>query len=316
MQIMEGEAVYYSLVRLHPNGSRDSSFNSSVTGIVKTILTDGIQLLVGGTIEAVDGTARQALARFQMAPEHLLTVTKSAVAGGSVSPDSGTLGWSGAVGMAAYDSGTNVTLTAEAASGYVFSGWSGEGCNGTGICAVTMSAARSVTATFAAVPQVTLTVTFGGAGGGSVFSTPSGIDCPASTCTGQFTAGSTVTLTAVPNASSALSGWIGCQTTNGTVCGAIMNVAREVTAVFDSAKAQIGTTRYTTLAEAFATDFGVTPILLLDGNLSESLTVTKALTLKGGYNATFTSLTGLFSNLTSPLKITTGRLTASMMVIK
>ena len=95
-----------------------------------------------------------------------------------------------------------------------------------------------------------------------------------------------------------------------------MSVAREVTAVFNSAKAQIGTTRYTTLAEAFATNFGTTPILLLDGNLGESLTVTKAVTLKGGYNATFSGLTGLFSNLTAPLTITTGSLTGSMLVIK
>ncbi len=316
MQIVEGNSVYNSLVRLHPNGSRDSSFNSSVTGVVKTALTDGIQLLVGGTIEAVDSTARQGVARFTMTPEYLLTVTKSAAAGGTVSPDSGTLGWSGAVGMAAYNSGTSVVLTAQAASGYVFSGWSGGVCSGTGTCTVSMSAARSVTATFTAVPQLTLTVSFSGTGGGSVFSTPSGIDCPASSCSGQFNTGSTVTLTAVPNASSALSGWIGCQTTNGTICGVIMSVAREVTAVFNSAKAQIGTTRYTTLAEAFATNFGTTPILLLDGNLGESLTVTKAVTLKGGYNATFSGLTGLFSNLTAPLTITTGSLTGSMLVIK
>jgi uncharacterized delta-60 repeat protein len=162
MQIVEGESIYNSLVRLHPNGSRDSTFSSSVTGIVKTILTDGIQLLAGGTIEAVDGSARQGLVRFQMTPEYLLTVTKSTAAGGSVSPNSGTLGWSGAVGMAAYNSGTSVILTAEAASGYVFSGWSGEGCSGTGTCTVSMSAARTVTATFTAVPQETLTVTLSG----------------------------------------------------------------------------------------------------------------------------------------------------------
>lgn len=316
MQIVEGESIYNSLVRLHPNGSRDSTFNSSVTGTVKAILVSGTQLVVGGTIEAVDGSARQALARFQMTPEYLLTVTKSTAAGGTVSPNSGTLGWSGTVGMAAYNSGTSVVLTAEAASGYVFSGWSGEGCSGTGTCTVAMSAARTVTATFTAVPQVTLTVSFSGTGGGSVFSTPSGIDCPAASCSGQFATGSTVTLTAVPNASSALSGWIGCQTTNGTVCGAIMNVAREVIAVFDSAKAQVGGVNYTTLAEAFATNFGATPILLLDGNLGESLVVSKAVTLKGGYNATFTALTGLFSNLTAPLTITSGSLTASMLVIK
>ncbi|SJZ88633.1 delta-60 repeat domain-containing protein [Trichlorobacter thiogenes] len=316
MQIVEGENIYNSLVRLHPNGSRDSTFNSSVTGIVKSIVTDGIQLLVGGTIEAVDGSARQGLVRFTTTPEYLLTVTRSSVAGGNITASTGTLGWSGTVGMAAYNSGTSVTLTAQAGSGYIFSGWSGGGCSGTGSCIVTMSAARTVTASFTAVPQETLTVNLSGSGAGSVISTPVGIDCPAASCSGQFTSGSTVTLTAVPNASSALVGWIGCQTTNGTVCGVIMNVPREVTAVFDSAKAQIGTTRYASLAEAFATNFGTTPILLLAGNLGESLTVTKSATLKGGYDAHFTWLPDSFTIMNAPLTVKAGTLTVDRITVK
>ena len=47
----------------------------------------------------------------------------------------------------AYASGTEVTLTATPATGSTFSGWSGA-CTGTGACKVTMSATRSVTATF------------------------------------------------------------------------------------------------------------------------------------------------------------------------
>ena len=46
-----------------------------------------------------------------------------------------------------YASGTSVTLTASAAGGSTFAGWSGA-CSGTGTCNVTMTAARSVTATF------------------------------------------------------------------------------------------------------------------------------------------------------------------------
>jgi hypothetical protein len=41
-----------------------------------------------------------------------------------------------------------VALTASAASGSVFAGWSGGGCSGTGACTVTMSGAQSVAATF------------------------------------------------------------------------------------------------------------------------------------------------------------------------
>ncbi len=47
-----------------------------------------------------------------------------------------------------YTAGTAVTLTATAASGSTFAGWSGGGCAGTGTCAVTVNAATTVTATF------------------------------------------------------------------------------------------------------------------------------------------------------------------------
>lgn len=49
---------------------------------------------------------------------------------------------------AALPLGACLELTAEAAPGSVFDGWSGAGCSGTGTCAVTMSEAREVTATF------------------------------------------------------------------------------------------------------------------------------------------------------------------------
>ena len=47
-----------------------------------------------------------------------------------------------------FASGTAVTLTAVAADGSTFAGWSGAGCTGTGTCVVTVSAAVTVTATF------------------------------------------------------------------------------------------------------------------------------------------------------------------------
>jgi uncharacterized repeat protein (TIGR02543 family) len=48
-----------------------------------------------------------------------------------------------------YTSGTSVTLTAAAAAGHTFTGWSGN-CSGSGACTVAMSANRSVTANFSA----------------------------------------------------------------------------------------------------------------------------------------------------------------------
>jgi uncharacterized repeat protein (TIGR01451 family) len=47
-----------------------------------------------------------------------------------------------------FTSGAAVALTAVAAEGSTFAGWSGAGCTGTGGCSVTMTAAEAVTATF------------------------------------------------------------------------------------------------------------------------------------------------------------------------
>ncbi|MHB1045548.1 MAG: SMP-30/gluconolactonase/LRE family protein [Thermoanaerobaculia bacterium] len=85
-----------------------------------------------------------------------LTVTRNGTGTGSVF--SSPLGVNcGATCNASYPIGTVVTLTPVANPGATFTGWSGA-CTGTGACSVTMSAARSVNATFAlapVLPQIT-----------------------------------------------------------------------------------------------------------------------------------------------------------------
>jgi hypothetical protein len=75
-----------------------------------------------------------------------LTVTKGGTGSGTVSSSPSGISC-GSTCSASYDSGTSVTLTATAATGSTFAGWSGA-CSGTSTCTVSMSAAQNVTATF------------------------------------------------------------------------------------------------------------------------------------------------------------------------
>ena len=128
-----------------------------------------------------------------------------------------------------FDDGTSVQLAAAPAAGSTFAGWTGGGCSGTGGCTVTMDAAKNVTATFTLQP-LALTVAKAGGGGGTVTSTPAGIDC-GSTCSANFGSGASVALAAAPAAGSFFAGWSGACTGTGA-CNVTMSAARNVTATF------------------------------------------------------------------------------------
>ena len=80
----------------------------------------------------------------------------------------------------------------------------------------------------------TLTVTLAGTGTGSVSSSPSGIDC-GSTCSATFNDGTSVTLTATPDAGSTFTGWSGDCTDTSSTCTVAMDADHAVTALFDRA---------------------------------------------------------------------------------
>jgi alpha-tubulin suppressor-like RCC1 family protein len=129
-----------------------------------------------------------------------------------------------------YVSGTLVTLTAAAAPGSILTGWSGCGTASGATCTVTMTVARSVSATFVRV--FTLTVQKSGLiGGGTVTSSPAGINC-GSACSASYVSGTIVTLTATPGPLSVFTGWSGCDTASGRTCTVTMSAARSVTAGF------------------------------------------------------------------------------------
>jgi len=83
----------------------------------------------------------------QVAQTFALTVATAGTGTGSVTSSPAGITCPGAC-TNSYASGTVVTLTATPATGSTFAGWSGACTNATGTCAVTLSAAQSVTATF------------------------------------------------------------------------------------------------------------------------------------------------------------------------
>jgi hypothetical protein len=127
-----------------------------------------------------------------------------------------------------YPDGTPVALAATADPGWVFSGWSGD-CAGTGACNLTMSADRSVTATFV---EITWSLGVSVTGPGTVTSSPAGISCPGD-CGHDYPDGTMVGLTATPGPDAHLVAWNGDCTGSGG-CSVAMTAARTVGAQFDT----------------------------------------------------------------------------------
>ncbi len=188
----------------------------------------GCDSVSGTTCTVAMNAARAVTAAFNLST-FTLTVSKPGAGSGTVTSTPAGISC-GADCSEPYASGTTVTLTAAAARGSTFGGWTG--CNSVSgaTCSVTMSAAKSVTATFN--PSFMLTVSKPGAGSGTVTSSPTGIDCGAD-CSEAYASGTTVTLTAAPAAGSLFGGWTGCNSVSGSTCTVAMSAAKSVTATFN-----------------------------------------------------------------------------------
>lgn len=95
----------------------------------------------------VDVTAATSVTATFTLQTFALTVARTGTGTGVVSSSPAGI-TCGATCSASFGFGTAVTLTAAASPGSVFTGWSGGGCTGTGVCTVTVTAATSVTASF------------------------------------------------------------------------------------------------------------------------------------------------------------------------
>lgn len=124
-----------------------------------------------------------------------LNLSKSGTGGGTVSSNPGGIAC-GSICSANFANGTSVTLTASAASGSVFAGWSGACTGSAATCVVSMTQARNVTATF---NLQAATISFAAAGynivenGGSVVLTVSRSSGAGTASVNYATSGGTAT---------------------------------------------------------------------------------------------------------------------------
>ena len=181
---------------------------------------------------------------FSLAAHYALQVKTAGTGAGTVVGPAG-IGCP-SVCEASFEEGTVVTLEAkpEPAAGFAstFAGWSGACAGAATTCKVSMSEARTVTATFErGTIEYPLRVLDAGAGEGTVSSAPLGVGCGlmcsgpidcGSTCEASVEAGTIVELVAIPASDSTFAGWSGACTGVG-VCEVTMNEAREVTATFE-----------------------------------------------------------------------------------
>lgn len=161
----------------------------------------------------------------------IVTVVKTGNGTGLVTSSTGGITCGTTCVSAPLPGGTTITLSATPDARMTFTGWSGTGCAGTAPCTLTPTANTVITATFSQIIATpSLTVTLAGTGQGTITSSPVGISCP-TTCTSQFPNGTTITLSAAPQAGTTFSGWSGACTGTGP-CVITLNGNTTITATF------------------------------------------------------------------------------------
>jgi hypothetical protein len=106
-------------------------------------------------VKASVGTAAHLAYPFTVSNNPVLYAVRSGQGSGSVTSNPSGIDC-GSDCSETYQSGTVVTLTATADPGFVFEGWSGAGCSGTGECMITLSGDITITATFDVPPRLSV----------------------------------------------------------------------------------------------------------------------------------------------------------------
>ena len=202
--------------------------------------------------------------------QHTLTVNHTGNGSVNLSPAGGI-----------YNEGTVVTLTATPDAGWEFAGWSGDLTGTNNPATITMDADKTVTATFTRI-QHTLTVNT--TGNGSVSLSPAG---------GTYNEGTTVTLTATPDAGWEFSGWSGDLTGTTNPATITMDADKTVTATF---------TRIQHTLTVHHTGNGSVSLSPAGGTYNEGTVVTLTATPVAGWE--FTGWSGDLTGTNNPATIT------------
>ncbi len=157
-------------------------------------------------------------------PQYTLTLNKVGSGSVELSPAGGV-----------YDSSTVVNLTATPASGWKFSGWSGDLSGVENPTTITMASDKNVIAMFAELPPLQYTLTANTSGSGNVDLSPPG---------GIYDAQTLVTLTANPASGWEFGGWSGDLTGVVNPTTLAMDSDKNVTATFTEQSSGGGTVTF------------------------------------------------------------------------
>lgn len=159
------------------------------------------------------GSINSNVATVTVTPVHTLSTNVLPADGGSV-----TVSPSGTT----FPKGTKVTLTANAATGFQFSHWTGSGVSGNNSSVeITVNGDMAVTANFVRMYSLTTNVSISGAG--TITRSPSA---------GSYAEGTEVTLTANTNSGYRFTGWSGDVSGTGATVNILIDQNRSVTANF------------------------------------------------------------------------------------
>ena len=163
-------------------------------------------------------------------PTYKLTAT--AGSGGSIECRTGSTTGTVVSCTGTFEEDTVVKIIPTVSSTHTFGSWTGCDSTSANVCTVTMTAAKTVSASFTAKPTPRYKLTATAGSGGSIQCRTGSTSGPIVSCTGTFAENTVITITASPGSTHTFGGWTGCGTTSGTTCTVTMTAAKTVIASF------------------------------------------------------------------------------------